>query len=482
MTPAMHRSLQCGILGAASLLVPEAGRAEWMREWHAELWHARESGAADERELSRVCLGSFKDALCLRRIARKERAPAHQFRGSAAQCLMALTAVLAVSYGISIVLPGVCAESHPSRYRVNPGLIMIKNGSPIDDSVATVAVEKYRIWKASRQRFFDGFAFYRMKRDRVMVSTNGAEGWNVAHASLNLFWMLGLPVRFMATEGEAEGETPGVVLSDETWKRNFGGNAQIAGSVVRIGGHEVRVIGVAAEGGWRLPGQVDAWLLEPDAENTGIGYVIAHLTRLGKQEMSSDQMSIGSDSDDPTEQLSAVMFNDRTMGPWPLFVMAVMLAFLALPAITSVSLGEYNFSEHRPSWKSTVRRWSFLLAKIVLLLPVVYFVSLDVSYWNTVSYSVSAQYVQLISSFSMCLFGLRWALLDQRQRCPVCLKRVTNPASVGLAGRTFLAWNGTEMICTSGHTLLHVPGLPTSWFETQRWMYLDTSWKFLFAG
>jgi hypothetical protein len=46
----------------------------------------------------------------------------------------------------------------------------------------------------------------------------------------------------------------------------------------------------------------------------------------------------------------------------------------------------------------------------------------------------------------------------------------------------FLAWNGTELMCASGHTLLHVPGLPTSWFETQRWLYLDTSWEFLFAG
>jgi hypothetical protein len=30
--------------------------------------------------------------------------------------------------------------------------------------------------------------------------------------------------------------------------------------------------------------------------------------------------------------------------------------------------------------------------------------------------------------------------------------------------------------------LLHIPGLPTSWFSTQRWLYLDTSWDFLFAA
>jgi hypothetical protein len=59
---------------------------------------------------------------------------------------------------------------------------------------------------------------------------------------------------------------------------------------------------------------------------------------------------------------------------------------------------------------------------------------------------------------------------------------VEHPAQVGQASRTFLAWNGTELMCMDGHTLLHVPGMPTSWFSVQRWLYLDTSWEFLFAG
>jgi hypothetical protein len=33
-----------------------------------------------------------------------------------------------------------------------------------------------------------------------------------------------------------------------------------------------------------------------------------------------------------------------------------------------------------------------------------------------------------------------------------------------------------------GRTALHVPSLPTSWFGEQRWMFLDQSWDFLFAG
>ncbi|HXR38699.1 MAG TPA: hypothetical protein VN776_06385 [Terracidiphilus sp.] len=33
-----------------------------------------------------------------------------------------------------------------------------------------------------------------------------------------------------------------------------------------------------------------------------------------------------------------------------------------------------------------------------------------------------------------------------------------------------------------GHTLLRVPSLSTCCSSRQRWLYLDTSWSFLFAG
>jgi hypothetical protein len=122
-----------------------------------------------------------------------------------------------------------------------------------------------------------------------------------------------------------------------------------------------------------------------------------------------------------------------------------------------------------------------LTGKFILIAGIGLFASLDIAYCYNSSFSPASECLQLISCFAICLIGFRWALADQRHRCPVCLRRVTNPASVGLASRTFLGWNGTEMICMGGHTLLHVPSLPTSWFSDQRWLYLDSSWQFLFA-
>jgi hypothetical protein len=72
-------------------------------------------------------------------------------------------------------------------------------------------------------------------------------------------------------------------------------------------------------------------------------------------------------------------------------------------------------------------------------------------------------------------------LTDQRQRCPVCLRSLANPTRIGSPSQSFLEWYGTELICTHGHGLLYVPEIPTSWYRTQRWQYLDPTWSSLFS-
>ncbi len=481
-----------GILHCASRLVPREQRADWLREWSAELWHMRRScppgdgfSWKSEGVAAAFCLGAFQDAFCVRHLCREASEAGSSQHGSAGECLLWLGGLLAVSYILTCVLPGVSMESHPAHYQLNPGLVLLQSELFTDSSAATIHGQQFLDLKASRQRGIDGLAFYRMAKESVSTGVDAKPKWRIAHASLSLFALLGAPAAFSVVSSEPAGDLPAVVLSDELWRRQFSGNPKVIGSVVLVGRSAAKVVGVLPRGSWRLPGRADAWLLQPDTQipRGAVGYVVAHLTRLGRSEIYDDRVHInGFVPDDPDEDLWGVSFGERTRGPWTIFRFAIFLAFLALPAITSVSLGESCFSSHRPSLMRNLDRWIFLGTKIALLLSIAYFASLDLSYWNATGYSELSEYAQLASSFLICLFGMRWVLLDQRERCPVCLRRVTHPAQVGQASRTFLAWNGTELICTSGHTLLHVPGLPTSWFGTQRWMYLDTSWKFLFAG
>jgi hypothetical protein len=339
------------------------------------------------------------------------------------------------------------------------------------------------VWKGRKQQIFDGFAFYQILQQPVSTASHAQAALKIAHASSNLLELIALPVRFASTACEAHDELPKLILSNAVWKREFGEDPLVCGRVVRVGLRQAIVQGVASQGSWRLPGKVDAWLLEPDidAVSDGAGFVVAHLTPSAAQQQWSERWRLSAPTPDGTpDDFLCVSLAERTRKSWDLFLFAVVLAFLALPATTSLPLGEYRLSSRKLSWSTRLRRWTFLSGKIALLLPIVYLASLDLAYTRVTLDTLSSEYIQLVSSFSICLFGLRWTLRDQRQRCPVCLGKLTHPARVGQPSRNFLAWNGTELICVGGHGLLHVPEIPTSWFSTQRWIYLDPSWEILF--
>ncbi len=490
------RGANLGLLRGAWILVPGKQRGEWWREWHAELWQVRhECGRGrgfswrEERGIAGFCLGAFKDALCLRRMERRARRPLALSFGSAWWCLLWLAALLGLSYGLGRWLPGVRAERSLSQCMVRRGLVLIEYAD-YEDSAPTISSGQYRAWKDRKQEYFDGFAFYRVTRERVnreaeQAGPDGGAGWGVARASSNFFALMGLPVRFGETGANVDADLPGVILSESLWKREFGADPHVAGSVVRVGLRRATIAGVAPEGPWDLPGKVDAWLLEPDSQMTqgGAGYVVAHLSASGESRMSAAIIPIKSYSEHRTpDDLLGVSIGNGMPGPWDLFLFASLLAFLALPAVSPVSFGEESVSLQAISWQRKVWRWGFLGAKIALLLPIAFWASLDLAYGFMGFNSNEAVILQLAATFSICLFGMRWILSDQRQRCPVCLRRVAHPARVGQFSRTFLAWSGTELMCMGGHTLLYIPSLPTSWFSTQRWMLLDPSWKFLFAG
>ena len=429
------------------------------------------------------CLGAFQDALCLRGQLSRKPIPQATTMGSAAQCILLLLGLVVASYGVALVLPGVSLARQSARYRDAPNLMLIRDARYADVSVPTISAEQYRAWKQRRQNLFDGFAFYQLMQQSESSPSGSQTLGRIAVASPNLFELLGLPIRFATAGGHASGDPPRLILSDEAWKRKFGGDPHISGRTVRLGSHAAVVGGVAPPGFWRLPGKVDGWLLVPDADVAGqAGFVVAHLKSSPEHAAPGQNWEMAAPTPDGAiSDFACSSLTERMSGSNDLFLFAVFLACLALPATTSLPLGEYRVTSQKLSWSTRLRRWGFLACKIALLLPIVYFVSLDLAHLRTTVDPFSSEYIQLASTFSICLFGLRWVLRDQRQRCPVCLRRLTHPARVGQPSRNFLAWNGTELICVAGHGLLHIPEIQTSWFDTQRWLYLDPSWEVLFS-
>src|SRR6266481_8018414 len=230
------------LLRLASLLVPGHRRGEWWREWRSELWHVRQACTSQsalswkgEREIAEFCLGAFQDAFCLRREVGQKKVPLATTKGSAAQCILFLIAVAAVSYGFALLRPGVSAELLSSRYRVPHNLTLIQSARYSQDSVPTISAEQVRVWRGRKQQIFDGFAFYQIVQKPVSTASHAQSALRIARASSNLFELLALPIRFAPTGSETHGDMPKLILSDALWKKEFDEDSQVAGRVVQVG-------------------------------------------------------------------------------------------------------------------------------------------------------------------------------------------------------------------------------------------------------
>ena len=156
--------------------------------------------------------------------------------------------------------------------------------------------------------------------------------------------------------------------------------------------------------------------------------------------------------------------------PLVCFCMA-LLSLGVLSSVRPLRLGEYPVNRHAPAAPLRLLRWVFLVVKIALVVSIAMCGPLALG-----------SIVPPLATWGMFLglfFGFRWALADQRERCPVCLRLLSNPTRIGDPSQTFLGWYGTELVCSHGHGFLYVPGTSISWYETQRWQYLDPTWNHL---
>lgn len=154
--------------------------------------------------------------------------------------------------------------------------------------------------------------------------------------------------------------------------------------------------------------------------------------------------------------------------------MSLFLVVASAVLLTSVNTRLLLVLHPRASRIDTTRRRLFFLLKIVLILASLHYalvVAASLAAWGA---------VQLL--IILCTVAFRWALRDQRTRCPVCLRLLAKPVRVGVGSSGFLGWNGVEMICNAGHGLLYVPESPSDHYHDPHWVTLDSSWRALFVA
>jgi len=468
-------------LRAASLFVPRRDRADWIAEWTAELYHLCHgcAGGAPGAGPFAFSLGAFRDAFWIRcERLRSATRPVLQ-SGSAPRCGLVLTAFAAIGFLACLSLPRARTALLPIHALPPADLVMISSAGYAGVQSPSIPLENYQEWRTDTDKLFSQIAWYHPSVRNVYVMHQRTARLSIALASANLLGVLGVP------GGGSPARSPNgarLILSRAAWRSWYHSDPNLVGRTASIDGRPVPIAGVLPDDdNEQLPGGMEAWLLEDEHALGQLppqarGFVFARIRgsafpapRGGVRIMTETRAGVT-----PSFKCISVAWLARQ--PTSNFFFALLLACMALPATTALPLGDYR---DRLALSVRARRWVFLALKFVLVLAVVYPTSIALA-WGPSLPGSTAVFLQVATAFLALLFGFRWILEDQRRRCPQCLRLLSNPARVGQASCNFLSWNGTELFCDRGHGLLHIPELATSWFSTQRWLCLDSSWLCLF--
>jgi hypothetical protein len=475
------------IVRAAGQLVPGGEKAGWMAEWRAELWHlvhGEDSEAGGSGTAIACSLGAIPDAIWLRWDATRTGAAIRLRRGSAARCTLILGLMLAGGLLACELLPGSRSIFSPFPWRAADDLVTISSRGFSGTKQASIPLADYRAWTTDTANLYTGVAFYRPMEARVYVKHHRSVMLPVAICSDNLLAVLGAGRDGQSSRAGESGRAR-LFLTRSAWRRDYGGDAGVFGKTADVAGQPTTIAGIVPNTAWRLPGHVDGWLLE-DAHGLATqpaatrGFAIARIRQGAFPPARAGWRWMVETHDGVTAWYACISIRTLARQPLAVFPMTLLLVLLALPAITALALGDYPLSREQMRHSADARRWAFLALKFVLVTAIVFLWTAALAYGPGWLNSMDGL-IQAMTSFAALLFGYRWILQDQRRRCPVCLRLLSNPARVGQASCSFLNWCGTELICASGHGLLHIPELPTSWFRTQRWQCLDPSWLSLFT-
>jgi hypothetical protein len=465
----------------ASGIVSSSDRREWTAEWKAELCHVCRSRACDP---IRFTVGAFQDAFWIRSDDVRSRMLALFPRGSAMRRFAELLFLAAVGLLLCICLPRARRAFSAAVSATPPNLVTISSDGYEGTQFPSIAISDYREWKADASRLFTEVAFCRPVVRRIDLDHHRPVNLAVAIASENLLRVLDVPD---VPRGSPAFRGRELFLTESAWRLHFHADPRLRGTTAVIGGSPVVIAGILPDRGWHLPGQIQAFLIENSHQLDSLpsgadGFVFARLRNSAFPAGGDGWHFLFEERNDGVFQFECVPFAYIWRQPISIFLFALLAACIALPATTAMRLGDYPDHHGRARRGVSLRRWAFLLMKFVLVVLIAGSWSFALAYAGAAVGSSTSLYIQLGTAFPGLLCAFRWTLHDQRSRCPVCLRLLSNPARVGQPSCNFLAWCGTEWICQSGHGLLHIPELPTCWFSTQRWLCLDASWASLFPA
>jgi hypothetical protein len=451
----------------ASLAVPAQKRAEWSREWLAEL-HFLGSRDAAPGPLIAFARGSFQDALW-QRCGEWDREAWAAKAQSAPFCLAVLGVLIAAISAVSGFLPVTRSIIEPLPYQQPEQVAVVSRTGPSVASDSAVRAESAALWQ-SQSRLIQGAAAYSWKNG-VTKNTYGLnERTLTARVSENFFGLLGVQVRSDCADC--------VILSYAFWQKALNGRALTPTTTVLLDGQRRRVAGVLEKRFWFLSREISVWTIVPlgSFATERAGVVVRLQPEVTTAEVERDLSSILMQQDGApmwSNLVRLTRLQPRVRSVFGSFGLALSLAVVIAIVGTRVRLP-----------RAQVRAGLFFAAKSVLLLIAVFLMGVEFTHATTITMLGGSNVLtELLSTWLFllsCMCVLVWSVRDQQARCRVCLRRLGMPMRVGCPGCLLLDWAGTELVCMEGHGMLHIPEMVSCWEEPERWTSLDESWQDLF--
>jgi hypothetical protein len=479
------------LIRAASLLVPRGARREWRREWEAELWHVqatlaeRDTPAGPaEATMQQFVWGAFADAAFYGLSLFDGEALLSGLRDrlqSPSFCLATLAGAIGLIALLSGLLPVTRALLLPLPYQSASGVATVSESNLASAVRSGVPANWVRLWR-SKSHLLLGAAPYFWREDTSVDGSNRLLRVLDARVGDTFFSVLGAHAERgrVFAPGDAESCYDCVVLSHQYARRSDAA----PGSSITLNRRRYRVIGVMDGGFWFLSRDVAMWSLASRREWSGsarTALVVRLAPGVSAEAAAAELGWILQDAGVPawSSLVDISPVQERVRSVFGSFALALALAMV----ITVVAFGLRLPAIGRVNGAVGAL---FFLAKTILLLAVILLAGLEFTHAPAITMTGGTDL--LTEPLSTWLFlivsmgALTWSIHDQRRRCRVCLRRLGLAAHVGCPGCLLLDWAGTELVCSEGHGMLHVPEMLSCWRESEQWTALDESWAGLFEG
>jgi hypothetical protein len=487
---------QCRIiLRVASWFVPRRLRADWRKEWEAELafaWHlSQTTGPASAGSgLRWRCCGAFLDAAWYRCNREDLRHTSKHWSQMPAFLLLTLLGVLLLFAAVSGDLPKMRSILLKPPYDDPQRIATISRTGVISSTEWVVPYSWVDIWRR-HEAALGGVAAYSWRPHGAAVMIGGRHAIvasaRVENSLFQVFRVKPLLGRIFQPS-DARSSHICLLLSYETWRRSFFADANIVQKKATIDGQEATIIGVLPERFWFPSSNVGVWRLADEASFSGesVGVVARLQPRVSER---SAERALQRDVSKTTGEsfwgssLEVWPVQERIRQPLMSYSMALCVTLLLMTLV--IGAGRLNLRPQRAGTIAACRWWSFFAAKSFLLLLILLAAVVEFTPEPYVFPPGKTTFIEESVSlwiFSLgCVFTLWWSLADQQSRCRVCLRRLELPAHIGRSGCLLLSWVGTELACPGGHGLLHVTETDVCWLDGAQWTELDESWELLFT-